>query len=224
MASSLSMRSALVDVTVTAKSQQVRPRATRQIPAIHASNDKVKAGKAAIAASLAALSLAMPAFADLGSAVRLPPLDPDPKRCERGFVGNTIGQANGVSDRQLDIRFCNFKGADLHAKVLSGSLMSEANFEGADMTEVVLSKAYASKSNFKNADFSNAIIDRATFIDADFTGAVFTNAVITGADFQNANLTNTDFEGALVGNEDVKRLCNNVSLVDESRFSVGCRE
>jgi uncharacterized protein YjbI with pentapeptide repeats len=57
-----------------------------------------------------------------------------------------------------------------------------------------------------------------------FAWQVFTNAVITGADFQNANLTNTDFEGALVGNEDVKRLCNNVSLVDESRFSVGCRD
>jgi hypothetical protein len=28
----------------------------------------------------------------------------DPNRCERGFDGNTIGQANGVSDKQLDIR------------------------------------------------------------------------------------------------------------------------
>ena len=26
------------------------------------------------------------------AAIRLPPLDSDPNRCERGFVGNTIGQ------------------------------------------------------------------------------------------------------------------------------------
>jgi hypothetical protein len=30
---------------------------------------------------------------------RLPPIDNDPNRCARGFVGNTIGQANAVSDK-----------------------------------------------------------------------------------------------------------------------------
>jgi len=219
------MRSALVNGTVAAKSQQTRPRATRQVPVIRASHDdKVKVGKAAIAATIAAVGMAMPAFADMGAALRLPPLDPDPNRCERGFTGNTIGQANGVSDKVLDIRFCNFKGANLKAKVLSGALMSETTFEGANMQEVVLSKAYAAKSNFRNVDFRNAIIDRATFQGADFTGAVFTNAVITGADFEKADLTNTDFEEALIGNEDVKRLCANPTLVEDSRFSVGCRQ
>ncbi len=60
---------------------------------------------------------ALPSFAEF----RLPPLDngrwpvdqtqillslvadvvlhADPNRCERGFIGNTIGQANAVSDR-----------------------------------------------------------------------------------------------------------------------------
>lgn len=50
-------------------------------------------GAAAIAASL--LLSAAPASADF----RLPPIDPDPKRCDRGYVGNTIGQANAVSDK-----------------------------------------------------------------------------------------------------------------------------
>jgi hypothetical protein len=32
-----------------------------------------------------------------------------PDRCDRGFVGNTIGQANAVSDKILDLRLCSFK-------------------------------------------------------------------------------------------------------------------
>lgn len=44
----------------------------------------------------------------------------DPLRCERAFTGNTIGQANAVSDKILDLRFCSFPGAELKGKVLSG--------------------------------------------------------------------------------------------------------
>jgi hypothetical protein len=35
-------------------------------------------------------------------------------------VGNTIGQANAVSDKPLDLRYCDFRGADLRTKTLSG--------------------------------------------------------------------------------------------------------
>lgn len=44
----------------------------------------------------------------------------DPNRCDRGFVGNTIGQANAVSNKALDLRFCKFAGANLSGKTLSG--------------------------------------------------------------------------------------------------------
>jgi len=40
---------------------------------------------------------------------------------------------------------------------------------------------------------------------------------------QGSTLTGTDWEDALIGSEDVKRLCNNPTLVGESRFQVGCR-
>ena len=53
-------------------------------------------------------------------------------------------QANAVSDRVLDLRKCEFDGADLSTKVLSGALMSEASFKGANMKEVVMSKARVS--------------------------------------------------------------------------------
>jgi uncharacterized protein YjbI with pentapeptide repeats len=57
----------------------------------------------------------------------------DPNRCDRGYVGNTIGQANAVSDRVLDLRQCKFPGANLSGKVLSGALMSEADFTKANL-------------------------------------------------------------------------------------------
>jgi len=67
----------------------------------------------------------------------------DPNRCERGYVGNTIGQANAVSDKLLDLRGCKFDGKSLAGKTLSGALMVDASFKGADLSEAVMSKAYA---------------------------------------------------------------------------------
>lgn len=75
----------------------------------------------------------------------------DPDRCERAFVGNTIGQANGVYDKALDLRFCDYTNekSKLKGKSLAAALMSDAKFDGADMTEVVMSKAYAVGASFK---------------------------------------------------------------------------
>lgn len=75
----------------------------------------------------------------------------DPNRCERAFVGNTIGQANGVYDKPIDIRFCDYTNekSNLKGKSLAAALMSDAIFDGADMSEVVMSKAYAVGASFK---------------------------------------------------------------------------
>lgn len=75
----------------------------------------------------------------------------DPNRCERAFVGNTIGQANGVYDVPLDLRFCDYSNdkSNLKGKSLAAALMSDAKFDGADMSEVVMSKAYAVGASFK---------------------------------------------------------------------------
>ncbi|XWS61360.1 hypothetical protein CRYUN_Cryun07bG0119600 [Craigia yunnanensis] len=82
---------------------------------------------------------------------RLPPLSTEPNRCERAFVGNTIGQANGVYDKPLDLRFCDYSNekSNLKGKSLAAALMSDAKFDGADMSEAVMSKAYAVGASFK---------------------------------------------------------------------------
>lgn len=51
----------------------------------------------------------------------------DPNRCDRAFVGNTIGQANAVSDRVLDLRECVVAGKNLKGLTLSGALLVGAD-------------------------------------------------------------------------------------------------
>ena len=63
----------------------------------------------------------------------------------------------------------------------------------------------------------------ATFDGADLTNANFFNAVITGTTVEGATLTGATFENALIGKEDVKRLCENPTLVGDTRYEVGCK-
>lgn len=173
------------------------------------------------AATMLLLGSAAPSVAD--SNVRLPPLDTDPNRCERAYTGNTIGQANAVSDKILDLRFCDFSGKNLSTKTLSGALLADANLSGTNLQEVVMSKAYAVGANFANADLTNAVVDRVVFDKANLRGTKFVNAVITGVTFDKADLTGANFEDALIGSEDAKRLCANPTVAGETRAQVGCK-
>eukprot|EP00252_Welwitschia_mirabilis_P027800 TRINITY_DN966_c0_g1_i1.p1 TRINITY_DN966_c0_g1~~TRINITY_DN966_c0_g1_i1.p1 ORF type:complete len:212 (+),score=49.98 TRINITY_DN966_c0_g1_i1:22-657(+) len=141
-----------------------------------------------------ALTSTLPTFA-APSNKRLPPLSKEPNRCEKAFVGNTIGQANGVYDKPLDLRFCDFTNEknNLKGKSLAAALMSEAKFDGADMSEVIMSKAYAVGASFK------------------------------GSTFDDANLEGATFEDTIIGYIDLQKLCRNQSLSDEGRAALGCR-
>lgn len=184
-------------------------------------------GVLAASGALAAAMLLGPSPAALAKNVALPPIDTSvstEERCARGFVGNTIGQANAVSDKLLDLRQCDFSGADLKGKTLAGALMSETKFNKADMKEAVLTKSYSVGADFSGVDFSNAVLDRSVFDKSNFRGANFYNAVLTGTSFEGADLTDATFENALIGQEDTKRMCLNPTLKDpEARVNVGCK-
>lgn len=70
----------------------------------------------------------------------------------------------------------------------------------------------------------NSTLDRADFSNANLKNANLVHSVKIGANFDNANLENVDFEDALIGIEDIKRLCQNITLVGDSRLQVGCRK
>ncbi|CAO2821339.1 unnamed protein product [Amaranthus hypochondriacus] len=156
---------------------------------------------------------------------RLPPLSTEPNRCERAFVGNTIGQANGVYDKPLDLRFCDYTNdkSNLKGKSLSAALVSDAKFDGADLSEVVMSKAYAVGASFKGTDFTNAVLDRVNFGKADLQGAIFKNTVLSGSTFDEANLQDVVFEDTIIGYIDLQKLCTNTTISEESRIELGCR-
>jgi uncharacterized protein YjbI with pentapeptide repeats len=138
-------------------------------------------------------------------------------------VGNTIGQANAVSDKLLDLRGCVFDGRSLAGTTLSGALMKDGSFKKTDLTEVVMSKAYAVGAVFDGATFQNAVLDRVAFDGSSMVGVSFVNAVVTGSSFDGSDLTGSDWTDALVGQEDLKRLCANPTLQGESRGAIGCR-
>ncbi|MCL7044130.1 hypothetical protein MKW94_017830 [Papaver nudicaule] len=156
---------------------------------------------------------------------RLPPLSTDPDRCQRAFVGNTIGQANGVYDTPIDLRFCDFTNekVNLKGKSLTAALMSGAKFDGADMTEVVMSKAYAVGASFIGTDFTNAVIDRVNFGKANLKGAIFKNTVLSGSTFEGAELEDVVFEDTIVGYIDLQKLCVNTTINPDGRAELGCR-
>ncbi|KAI3818048.1 hypothetical protein L1987_11850 [Smallanthus sonchifolius] len=156
---------------------------------------------------------------------RLPPLSTDPDRCERAFVGNTIGQANGVYDKPIDLRFCDYTNekTNLKGKSLAAALMSDAKFDGADMSEVVMSKAYAVGASFKGTDFTNAVLDRVNFGKANLQGASFKNTVLSGSTFDDAQLQDVVFEDTIIGYIDLQKLCVNKTISDDSRAELGCR-
>lgn len=156
---------------------------------------------------------------------RLPPLSTDPDRCERAFVGNTIGQANGVYDTPIDLRFCDFTNEKLNlkGKSLTAALMSGAKFDGADMTEVVMSKAYAVGASFIGTDFTNAVIDRVNFGKANLKGAIFKNTVLSGSTFEGAELQDVVFDDTIIGYIDLQKLCVNTTINPDSRVELGCR-
>ncbi|MQL74476.1 hypothetical protein Taro_006841, partial [Colocasia esculenta] len=126
---------------------------------------------------------------------RLPPLSTEPNRCERAFVGNTIGQANGVYDKPLDLRFCDYTNekSNLKGKSLSAALVSDAKFDGADMSEK-----------------------------ADLQGAILKNTVLSGSTFDDAQLQDAVFEDTIIGYIDLQKLCTNTTINAEWRAELGC--
>ncbi|PWA85038.1 tetratricopeptide repeat (TPR)-like superfamily protein [Artemisia annua] len=159
------------------------------------------------------------------AAQRLPPLSTDPDRCSRAFVGNTIGQANGVYDKAIDLRFCDYTNekTNLKGKSLAAALMSGAKFDGADMSEVVMSKAYAVGASFKGTDFTNAVLDRVNFGKANLQGASFKNTVLSGSTFEEAQLQDVVFEDTIIGYIDLQKLCVNKTINEDARVELGCR-
>uniref|UniRef100_A0A7C9DPB8 Uncharacterized protein n=1 Tax=Opuntia streptacantha TaxID=393608 RepID=A0A7C9DPB8_OPUST len=170
-----------------------------------------------------AITTASPVVA--ANQIRLPPLSNEPNRCERAYVGNTIGQANGVYDKPLDLRYCDYTNdkSNLKGKSLAAALMSDAKFDGADMSEVIMSKAYAVGASFKGVNFTNAVLDRVNFGKANLQGALFKNTVLSGSTFDEAQLQDAVFEDTIIGYIDLQKLCTNKTISEEGRLELGCR-
>ncbi|TYI04200.1 hypothetical protein ES332_A10G001800v1 [Gossypium tomentosum] len=138
----LSSSSTHVPLRVTCSSS-----ASKRVPKSEESSSPLRT----VACGLLAVCTVATASPVIAANQRLPPLSTEPNRCERAFVGNTICQANGVYNKPLDLRFCDYTNekSNLKGKSVAAALMSDAKFDGADMSEAVMSKAYAVGASFK---------------------------------------------------------------------------
>ncbi|TYI83534.1 hypothetical protein E1A91_D05G299700v1 [Gossypium mustelinum] len=185
----LSSSSTHVPLRVTCSSS-----ASKRVPKSEESSSPLRT----VACGLLAVCTVATASPVIAANQRLPPLSTEPNRCERAFVGNTICQANGVYNKPLDLRFCNYtnKKSNLKGKSVAAALMSDAKFDGADMSEAVMSKAYAVGASFK---------------------------VLSGSTFDNAQLEDAVFEDTIIGYIDLQKLFTNTSIRAEGRVELGCR-
>jgi len=185
-----------------------------------------------MAAQLAVTVAVSLALASVPSARALPPPSNDPARCDRVQLAKfratrasfsmEVG-SGALPEAVLDLRACDFHGADLVSEVLSGGILDGANFSDANLTKVDASRARARGGNFAGAKLVDTNLFEVDFSDADMRGAVFTNAVLSSVSFRNAKLQGADFEGALLSSSDVNTLCTNTTLEDEARAVLGCR-
>ncbi|TYI57356.1 hypothetical protein E1A91_D11G275000v1 [Gossypium mustelinum] len=201
----LSSLSTHVPLRVTCSSS-----ASKRVPKSEESSSPLRT----VACGLLAVCTVATASPVIAANQRLPPLSTEPNRCERAFVGNTICQANGVYNKPLDLRFCDYTNekSNLKGKSVAAALMSDAKFDGADMSEAVMSKAYAVGASFK-----------VNFGKANLQGAIFKNTVLSGSTFDNAQLEDAVFEDTIIGYIDLQKLFTNTSISAEGRVELGCR-
>ncbi|KAL1143738.1 hypothetical protein V6Z11_A11G180300 [Gossypium hirsutum] len=191
----LSSLSTHVPLRVTCSSS-----ASKRVPKSEESSSPLRT----VACGLLAVCTVATASPVIAANQRLPPLSTEPNRCERAFVGNTICQANGVYNKPLDLRFCDYTNEKSNLKGKS--------FDGADMSEAVMSKAYAVGASFK-----------VNFGKANLQGAIFKNTVLSGSTFDNAQLEDAVFEDTIIGYIDLQKLFTNTSIRAEGRVELGCR-
>ncbi|KAK8518343.1 hypothetical protein V6N13_027813 [Hibiscus sabdariffa] len=156
---------------------------------------------------------------------RLPPLSTEPNRCERAFVGNKIGQTNGVYDKPLDLRFCDYTNekSNLKGKSLSASLMADAMFDGADMTEAVMSKAYAVGAAASKVRASRMRFWIELISERRICKERYSRTRCFRSTFDNAQLEDAVFEDTIIDYIDLQKLCTNQTISAEGSVELGCR-
>ncbi|KAG1678749.1 hypothetical protein FOA52_012788 [Chlamydomonas sp. UWO 241] len=177
----------------------------------------------------------------LSPAFAIPPPDgADLKRCEISAFDKFASTrakfsmeaaGGGMAEATVDVRDCDFTGAVLDTKVLSGVLMSGARCEGCSIRGTEAARADMRDSDMRRAQFEDSNLFGTLFGGADLRGATFDNAIMSNASFGKglggewARLEGAHFEGALLSSSDVERLCENPSLdSDVRKYELGCRK
>jgi inositol transport system substrate-binding protein len=95
-----------------------------------------------------------------------------------GYHRGTPGPSKSKGRWQVDLRWANFRGADLH----------ELNLSGVDLRSVNLEEANLQRVNLQDANLVAADLEKAHLNEANLRGSNLTKADLEGADLSEANL------------------------------------
>jgi uncharacterized protein YjbI with pentapeptide repeats len=129
----------------------------------------------------------------------------------------------------LDLATCDYSGANMDGKVLSGAIASNATFDDVSFTGGEMSRAKAVDSSWKGANLSSTNFYEVNFAGSDLRGANFDNAILTNARFGKdakgkwADLDGVNWDGALLSSSDAQRVCENPTVDEYGRAILGCR-
>ena len=129
----------------------------------------------------------------------------------------------------LDLTSCDYTGAEMDGKILSGAIASNAIFDKVSFTGGEMSRAKAVDSSFRGANLSSTNFYEVNFAGADLRDANFDNAILTNARFGKdtqgnwANLDGVNWDGALLSSSDAQRVCENPTVDDYGKAILGCK-
>ena len=129
----------------------------------------------------------------------------------------------------LDLKGCDYSGADLTGKILSGVVATGADFSNAKIVGAEMSRAKAAEVNFNGADMSSTNFYEVNFAGSDLRGVNFDNAILTNARFGKgkngewAQLDGVNWDGALLSSSDAQRVCENPTVDDYGKAILGCK-
>jgi len=134
--------------------------------------------------------------------------------------------SGALPEAVLNLSRCDYGGADLRNKILSGVVGDEVNFDNVDFTGGEMSRASMRGSSFKNAVLNSVNAYEVRFDGSDMRGADFTNTLLSSASFGKykgvwANVEGAQFEGALLSSSDAQRLCQNPTLDIDGLIAIG---
>lgn len=136
-----------------------------------------------------------------------------------------VWQFNDESQCIIDLRYADFRGADLQLLQCFGLHFEMAFFKGANLAGSRFRQACLQGANFEDAHLQGALLVKAQLQDAQLQRARLNKAILieanlAGANLAGANLEGADFTGAVLDGVDLTGANLKGAIIHETQLAV----